>query len=119
MGRGNLAGDAEDRGIAGVGGRERRRRVQNPGAGHDQAHAWATGRLREAEGHVGGRLLMAGMDDLDRILRVVQRVEDPIELQAGQAEHGIDGVPAQPLDEDRRSGRFAREAQSALIPIAW
>ena len=102
----DLAGDAKHRRIAGIGGRERRRRVEDARAGNHQAGAGTPGRLRIAEGHIGGRLLMARVDDPDRILDVVERVEDPVELQAGQAENGVDAVPRQRRDEDRRSGRL-------------
>ena len=61
----DLPRHAQDRGIAGVGGRERGRGIEESRTGDDHAGADFAGGARVAIGHVRGGLLVAGVDDAD------------------------------------------------------
>ena len=98
-GRGNLAGDRQDRRVAGIGGGKGGRGVQKARAGHDRVNAHAAARLGVAEGHVGGALLVARVDHPDRVALVVKRVEEAVELDARQPEDGVDPVVSKRLDQ--------------------
>jgi len=101
----DLSGDAKHRRVARISGGERCRRVENARSGHHKARPDAAARLCVAEGHVGGRLLVARMDDADGVLAAVKRVENVIELQAGQAEDGVDVLGRQRIDKSLGAGR--------------
>ena len=89
---GELSGDREHRCADPVGGGERRGGVQDAGPGNDDVGADLPGRLGVPEGHVGGGLLVAGVDHADPVAFVVQCVEQRVELDAGQPEHRVDAV---------------------------
>ena len=104
----DLTGHAEDRRVAGVGGRERGGRVQQTRSGHDHADAFAAGDPRVAVGHVGGRLLVAGVDDAEPVAARPERVEEAVELDARQTEERIDAIPDQHVGQGIAAGHALR-----------
>ena len=60
---------------------------------------------------------MAGVDDFDRILRVVERIEGPVELDSGQAKYDFEPVPFQGLDQGLSTGHLCHRT-SPLLPIS-
>ncbi len=119
--RGHLAGQADDRGARGVGGAERRARVQHARPGDDGVDPWFAGRFRVAERHVGGRLLVTRADDAERAAGALEGVEQAVDLRAGQREHGVHLVPEQRRHDrvtagHRRCGAVGRHrARSRLL----
>ena len=110
--RGELSGDGEHRRTGAPGGSQRRGGVQYPRSGDDHVGADFRARLRIAHGHVGGRLLVAGVDDADAVALVVQCVEQRIKLDAGKSEHGVDAVH----DERARDGPSGRHPRHCVLP---
>ena len=102
---GDLSGDAKHRRVARISGRKRCCRVEHTRSGHHEARADAAACLRIAEGHVGGRLFVARVDDANGVLAAVERVENIVELQAGQAEDGVDTLGRQRIDKSLGAGR--------------
>ena len=66
-----------------------------------------------AERHVGRGLLVPRVDDADAVGVAGQGVEQPVHLHAGQAEHGVDPVAKQAVD-DRIATGHARHGESLL-----
>ncbi len=100
----DLTGQAEHGRVGGVGGRERGRGVEEPGTGDDEADPLTTGDAGIAIGHVGSCLLVAGVDDADRIALVVEGVEETVELDAGETEDGVDALALEGGDERLPAG---------------
>ncbi len=100
----DLAGEAEHRRRAGVGGREARRGIEKPRSGNDQADSNPPGRSGVSVGHIGSRLLVAGMNSVDGIALLVESVECPVELHPGQAEDDVDSLSQQRLYQRLSSG---------------
>ena len=88
--RRHLSGQAKHRLVRPECGEQRRTRVEHTGAGHHAEHAGPAGRSRIAIGHVAAGLFVAGADHLQ--LRLLEGVEQAIDLRAGQAEHGVDAM---------------------------
>ena len=88
----DLSCDAQHRGIAGVGRGERGRGIEQPRPRDDHARADFAGRARVAVGHVCGGLLVARVNDPDRVPLRVERIECAVELDSGERENGIDAV---------------------------
>ena len=88
----DLPGDRQHRLATAIGGRQGGGGVQNTGAGNDREGANPAGRDGVAEGHIGGALLMAGVEDADGVALVIDGVEEMVQLHAGQGEQGIDAV---------------------------
>ena len=88
--RGDLAGEAEDRRAAGIGGGQRRRGVEKARARHDAVGRGPAARRGIAVGHVAGTLLVPGHDRPQPLAGVVQRIEERIVLHARQHEQGVD-----------------------------
>ncbi len=105
-GGGHLAGHHHqgDRVHIGVG--QRRDDVGRPGTAGDHGHAGSTGHLGVALGHVAGPLLMAHEDVTDR--RVEDGVVDRQDGAAGEAEHDLDPLHLQALDQGLCSCEFHR-----------
>ena len=112
----NLAGERQHRRVAAIGGGERRRRVQQAGAGHHGVDADPAAGGGIAECHIAGTLLVAGMDHPDRVALVVQRVEQVVELHAGQAEDGVDAVAQDRFDQCLAAGH-ARHRGCPLVGL--
>jgi hypothetical protein len=110
----DLAGDAEDGRVAGVGGGEGGGGVEEAGAGDDEAGADAAGGAGVAVGHVGGGLLVAGVEDADAVLGVVEGVEGAVELDAGEAEDGVDALAFEGGDEGLAAGHRPRRGRTIL-----
>ena len=83
---------AQHRGITGVGGRERGRGIEESRTRHDHADADFAGRARVAIGHVCRGLLVARVNDADRVPLLVERVKRAIELDSRERENGIDTI---------------------------
>src|SRR5690349_372282 len=79
--RRHLAGEAQYRLVAAECGQHRCARVE---------HARLAGGARITIGHVAAGLLMPRADHLE--LRLMERIEQTVDLCAGQAEHGVDAV---------------------------
>ena len=109
----DLPGGAEHRRRAGVGGRERRGGVEQPRPRHDQAGPDAPGGARVAVGHVGGGLLVARVVDRDAVPLLVERVEGPVELHAGEPEDRLDPLALQRRHQGLPAGH-PRHARSLL-----
>ena len=103
-GRGNLPRDAQHRRAAPVRRAQRRRGVEDAGPRHDREHARPARRARIAERHVAAGLLVTGADGADLLAALLQRVEQRIELRARQAEHRVDAVGDQRLDDRHAAG---------------
>ena len=95
----DLAGDAQDRGVDGVGGGEGTGGVKHARSGDDDEGALASGGAGVAIGHVAGGLLVAGVQDADAVLGGVERVEGVVQLHAGEAEDGLHPLPDERLDQ--------------------
>ena len=117
VGRGYLPGDAKHRAVAGVGGGEGRGRIEDARPRNHQACADPAARLRVAERHVGRRLLMARVDDVDRRATRVERVEDVIELQPGQAEYRQGAVRLERADQSLGAGRLCFRGQGFCLRV--
>src|SRR6202790_1313269 len=100
--RWHLSGQAQDRLVRSERGEQRSARVEPARAGHHAEHAGFTARARVAERHVAAGLLVARADHLQ--LRLLERVEQTIDLRAGQAEHGIDAMRDQAADDCLTAG---------------
>jgi len=97
-----LAGEAEDRGIGGVGGGEGGGGVEESGAGDDYEDAGIARGEGVTEGHVGCALLVARVDDAHAVAGVVDGCVEVVVLYAGEAEDGVDAV-----GEESVNKRFA------------
>ncbi len=98
------AGDGEHRLTVERGVVEPVQEVDAPGAGRGQAHPEAAGELRVAARHERGRFLVAHLYEPDPVLPGAQRLHDPVDAVAGQAEHDVDSPAQQRLDQDIRRG---------------
>ncbi len=101
----DLAGEGQHRRVHRIGGRQRRRRVQEAGPGNHYVGRRLAARHRIAERHVGAGLFVTGMYRPDRIGPVVQCVEERIVLHAGQAEQGVDAIELQHRHDSLGSGQ--------------
>jgi len=74
------------------------RGVGRAGAARDEADAGAAGQLAIGFGHVGGAAFLAADHELDRILRVVERVEHGEIAFTGDAERDVRAVDFERVD---------------------
>ena len=77
-------------------GQQCRAGIEHAGARHHAEDARFAGRARIAEGHIAAGLLVARADHLQ--LRLVEGVEQAVDLRAGQAEHGVDAMRDKAID---------------------
>ncbi len=96
---GHLTDEAQHRRVARIGRGERGAGVEHARPRHHGAHPDSSGRPRVAVGHVGGGLLVAGVNDADAPV-FGQGVEEPVQLHAGQPEDDIHAPTLQPLDDE-------------------
>ena len=89
---GYLPGQGKHLGAHGIGSRARGSCVQDARPQHHAEGLRPAACKRCTERHVGGRLLVAGMDGPDGVAGVVNGVEEDIILHTGQAVEGIDAV---------------------------
>src|SRR6266699_2220268 len=101
VGIGNLPDQRQHRRVHGIGHEQRRARVEQPGAGHHSVGLGLAGGERGTERHIGGALLMAGVDGPDGFGGLEQRIEQGIVVHAGKR---IDRV--EPVGDERSDGRF-------------
>ena len=87
--------NAEHAGIAGIGCRQARHRVEDTRPRHDKADTDFSARAGIAVGHIGGRLLVARADKPDLVRDLAQPVDGPIELNAGYGKDDLDALPHQ------------------------
>ena len=102
----DLTDEREHRGVHAVGGQERRRGVEQAGAGNHAIGLRLSGRQRGAERHIGGALLVAGVDGADPVGRPRERVEEVVVMDAGKRVDGVEAMGQQRL-ERRLSRRHA------------
>ncbi len=100
--RRHLAGQAQHRLVAAERGEQRRARIEHAGAGHHAEHAGLARRTRVAERHVAAGLLVPRADHLQ--LRLMEGVEQAVDLRAGQAEHGVDAMRDEAIDDRFAAG---------------
>ena len=80
------------------------RGVGGAGSAGDEADAGLAGELAVALRHVGGAAFLPAGDDADAALRAVQRIERREIALARHAEHVIDAVDQQLVDQDLAAG---------------
>ena len=88
----DLPGDAEYRRIDRVGAGQRGAGIEQAGPGHNAENGGLTGGGGRAERHIGRAFFVAGVDDADAVAVVEEGVVEPVVLDAGQAEEGVDAV---------------------------
>lgn len=96
--RGHLARDAHHRRARPIRGTQSRARIQHPGTRDHGKDAVPPGRLGVAEGHVRGRLLVAGVNHPEPVLGLLHGIKQPVGLHPGNSEHGIHAVREQACD---------------------
>ena len=101
---GHLAGQAQHRRVHAPGGGERRGGVEHARARHDGVGRRAPGRAGVAERHVGGGLLVPRVDQAQAVGGAREGVEQAVGLHARQAEHGVDAVAQQAVDDGFSAG---------------
>ena len=111
----DLAGQRQHRRVHRIGGRQRRRGVEEARARHHDVGRRLAARHGIAQRHVGAGLLVAGMDRPDGVGAVVQRVEERIVLHAGQAEDRVDAVHFQHRHDGLGGGQGGHGTLSALL----
>ena len=100
--RRHLAGQAQHRLVRSERGQQRRAGIEHARAGHHAEYAGPAAGARIAIGHVAAGLLVARADHLQ--LRLMEGVEQAIDLRAGQAEHGVDAVRDKAADDGFAAG---------------
>ena len=112
---GDLAGEAQHGRIGGVGRAQRRCGIEHARARHHGVNAGAPCGARVAERHVRRALLMPRADEAHLAGTAIHRIEEMIELPAGQSENRVDAV-AQHLRQQRV--RPAHRPISTALPHA-
>src|SRR5665213_4487471 len=108
----HLAGQAEHRFVASERRQQRSTGIEHTGAGHHAEYAGPAGRTRIAIGHVAAGLFMPRADHLE--LGLMKGVEQSVDLRAGQAEHGVDTVRDQAVDDGFAAGSGTHGAVLSL-----
>src|SRR3546814_8993552 len=80
------------------------RAVAGAGAARHHGYAGAAGHLAVGFGHVGDAAFLPAVDDPDRVLRVVQRVDHPEIALDRHAEPSVDTVDLQLIDQNLDAG---------------
>ena len=111
---GHLAGQAQHRRVHAPGGGERGGGVEHAGTRHHGIGGRAAGGAGVAERHVGRGLLVPRIDQAQAVGGAREGVEQTVGLHARQAEHGVDAVPQQAVDD----GFSAGHAWHGLI-LGW
>ncbi len=96
---GHLAGQTQHRRIDAPGGGECRGGVEHAWTGHHGVGGGTAGRAGIAKGHVGGGLLMARVDQAQAVGSAREGIEQAIGLHTRQAEHGVDAVTNQAVND--------------------
>src|SRR5690242_3794727 len=103
--RRHLAGQAQHRLVAAEGSEQRGAGIEHAGTGHHAEHAGPSAGAGIAERHVAAGLLVPRTDDFQ--LRLMEGVEQAVDLRAGQTEHGIDAVRHKAVDDGFSTGSYA------------
>ena len=103
--RRHLAGQAQHRLVAAEGGEQRRARIEHAGTRHHTEHTGPSAGARVAERHIAAGLLVPCADDLE--LRLMEGVEQSVDLRARQTKNGIDAVRHKAVDDGFSTGRCA------------
>ena len=88
----DLPDQRQHRRVAGMRCGECGRAVEKARAGNDGIDLRLAGRHRGAKRHIGGALLMPGVNDPDLVLHVIERVHQDVILHAGHAVQRVDPV---------------------------
>ena len=112
--RRHLAGDADERDRVHQRVGQAGDRVGRAGPGGDEQHADLAGRARVAFGGVRGALLVAHQDMANLVL-AENRVVDRQHRAAGIAEHEIDALVLQRLDDHLRAGHLFRHCGLSIL----
>src|SRR5207249_4738664 len=83
------------------------------GSGHHAEHAGFSGGAGIAVGHVAAGLLMPRADHFQ--LRLMEGVEQAVDLRAGQAEHGVDAMRDETVDDGFAAGSQAHITFPSLM----
>ena len=100
--RRHLTGQAQHRLVRPECGEQGRAGIEHAGSGHHAEHAGFSGGAGIAIGHVAAGLLMPRADHLQ--LRLMEGIEQAVGLRAGQAEHGIDAMRDEAIDDRFAAG---------------
>jgi hypothetical protein len=112
----DLPDEAEHGRIHGIGGEQGGPGIEQAGPRHDGIGLRPRGGERGAQSHVGGALLMAGMDHLDAVGRAEQRIEQVIVVDARQGVERMDPVGGE--RSHRGLGRRHRLRHGAMHSVA-
>ena len=102
----NLSGQAQHRRIGCVGGTQCGGCVQHPRAGNHAVHARPAGGARVTERHVRRPLLVPAADVANAVAGALHRIEEVIELPAGQTVDGIDPIGQKLGQQGVRTGHL-------------
>ncbi len=94
----NLSDDRQDRRVHAVSGEQRRAGIEQARAGNHDVSLRLAGRQRGAQRHIGGALLMAGVDDAQSLAGAVEGVEQMVVVHARQRIDDIESM------RDQRGG---------------
>jgi hypothetical protein len=95
IGIGNLADQAEHRNVGGECGEQRRAGIEQARSRHHREGLRLAGRQRRAERHIARALLVAGVDGVQTVGKLEQRLEQKIVLHAGERIDGVEAVADQ------------------------
>ena len=108
----DLTQEGEDRCVTSVGGRQSRCRVQETRARHAGIDAGLARRLRKAKRHIGDALFMSGVDDSQSRARVVEGVEEGIELDSWKTKERRHAAFHENVDDRVCSRHWRRESMA-------
>ena len=99
-----MPGDREHRLAVELGVVQAVEQVDPARPGGREADAQLAGELGVAAGHERGRFLVAHLDEADLVLALAQRLHDPVDAVAGQAEDDLDAPVDAGFDQNVRRG---------------
>ena len=114
--RGYLAGEAKHRRVAGISRAQGRRGIQHAGSRDHAIGAHSARGARVAKRHICGTLLVAGADQANPGAGAVDRIEEVIQLPAGQTEDGIHAVGRHGFQQSDRTG-YPRHLPTLLLSL--
>ncbi len=100
--RRNLPDQRQHRRIHAIGGEQRRAGIEQARTRHHDISLRLAGRQSRAQRHIGGALLVAGVDDAQGVAGALEGVEQMVVVHARQR---VDGV--EPMREQTRDRGFA------------
>ena len=114
--RGNLRSEEQQAGIAGVSRCEPGQRIEHARPRDHHAHAHPSAGPRVAIGHVRHGLLVAGHHEADLGRPLAQRVDGPVQLHPGHAEHIGHAFAHELAGERLAAGHRCGSAHAAPLP---